>query len=102
MLQSSSMATTRIHAKTPAEQNSAVPAQTAPDRRSAWRDLFAFRAAAQPRFELWLGIAAFLLVLVLWSLITELDLVHPQILPSPRAVLTAWFRLFSEASYIGD
>jgi NitT/TauT family transport system permease protein len=96
------MATTRIDAKTKAEQTSAAPAQTAPDRRSAWRELFIFRGAAQPRLELWLSIAAFLLVLVLWSLITELDLVHPQILPSPRAVLTAWFRLFSEATYIGD
>jgi NitT/TauT family transport system permease protein len=97
-----SVAMTRPDAKATAEQNSATPAPAAGSRSSAWRELLAFRAAAQPRIELWLGIGAFVLVLVLWSLITELDLVHPQILPSPRAVVTAWIRLFSEADYIGD
>jgi NitT/TauT family transport system permease protein len=89
-------------AKATAEHDSVAPAQAAGGRGSAWRELFTFRAAAQPRPELWLSIGAVVLVLVLWSLVTELDLVHPQILPSPRAVLTAWFRLFSEADYIGD
>jgi NitT/TauT family transport system permease protein len=92
----------RPAAKATAEQDSAAPAQAAGYRNSPWRELFTFRAAAQPRHELWLGIGAFLLVLGLWSLITELGLVTPQILPSPRAVLVAWFRLFSEADYIGD
>ena len=96
------MAMTRPGSKAAAEKNSAAPAQAAVNRGSAWRELFTFRAVAQPRLELWLGIGAFFLVLILWSLITELDLVHPQILPSPRAVITAWFRLFSEANYIGD
>lgn len=73
-----------------------------PDRKSAWRDLFTFRAAAQPRHELWLGVGAFLLVLVVWSIVAESGLVQPQILPSPRAVLAAWLRLFTEAGYLGD
>jgi NitT/TauT family transport system permease protein len=97
-----SVTVTRPDAKARAEQNSATPAQAAQNRSSAWRELFTFRAAAQPRLELWLGIGAFFVVLILWSLLTELGLVHPQILPSPRAVLIAWFRLFSEANYIGD
>jgi len=31
-----------------------------------------------------------------------LGLVKPQFLPSPSAVVAAWFRLFSEAGYTGD
>ena len=83
--------------KAEAEQSSARL-----DRKSAWRDLFTFRAAAQPRQELWLGIGAFVLVLAVWSLVAESGLVQPQILPSPRAVVAAWLRLFTEAGYLGD
>ncbi len=83
--------------KAEAEQSPARP-----DRKSAWRDLFTFRAAAQPRQELWLGVGAFLLVLVVWSIVAESGLVQPQILPSPRAVVAAWLRLFTEAGYLGD
>ena len=68
----------------------------------AWRELFTFRSTAQPRLELWLSIGAFLLVLVIWSLVAELGLIQPQFLPSPRAVIAAWVRLFTEADYIGD
>jgi NitT/TauT family transport system permease protein len=75
-----------------------------PARRhgASWRELFTFRAAPQPRLELWLGIGAFVLVLVLWSAVAELGLVHPQFLPSPRAVIASWYRLFTEVGYVGD
>src|SRR5262245_32614682 len=85
-----------------AEVHIASPARTEDRNGAAWRELFTFRAAPQPGPELWLGIGAFLLVLALWSLVAELGFVHPQILPSPRAVVVAWARLFTEASYIGD
>jgi NitT/TauT family transport system permease protein len=96
------MAVTRPESKAKADENSAPPARVIQPKGSAWRDLVTFRAAIQPRLELWLSIGAFLLVLVLWSLVSELGFVQPQILPSPRAVLSAWFRLFVEANYIGD
>lgn len=96
------MVMTRPDAKAKVEENSTAPAPAARDRRAAWRELFTFRAAAQPRLELWLSIGAFVLVIVLWSLVAELGLVQPQFLPSPRAVVAAWVRLFSEANYIGD
>ncbi|MGE3877393.1 MAG: ABC transporter permease [Parvibaculaceae bacterium] len=85
-----------------AQENTAPPAQAAERRGAAWRDLFAFRAAPQPRLELWLSIGAFILVIVVWTLVAELGLVQPQFLPSPRAVIAAWVRLFTEAGYIGD
>jgi NitT/TauT family transport system permease protein len=95
------MTLSRPDAKASAEEHSAPP-PAANHRSTAWRNLLTFRAAAQPRLELWLSIGAFLLVLVVWSLVAELGLVQPQFLPSPRAVIAAWVRLFTEADYIGD
>jgi NitT/TauT family transport system permease protein len=89
--------------KVAAEESSAEPSHgRAPGRHSAWHDLFTFRAAPQPRQEFWLSIAAFVFVLALWSFVAEFRLVQPQFLPSPRAVVAAWLRLFGEAGYIGD
>jgi NitT/TauT family transport system permease protein len=89
--------------KVAAEENSAEPSHgRMPGRHSAWRELFTFRAAAQPRQEFWLSIAAFVFVLALWSFVAEFGLVQPQFLPSPRAVVAAWIRLFGEAGYVGD
>jgi len=92
-----------IPRKAEAEQSSAEPSrERSPGRKSAWRELFTFRAAPQPRQELWLSIGAFVFVLALWSFVAETGLVQPQFLPSPRAVVAAWIRLFGEAGYIGD
>jgi len=96
------MAMARPDTKATVSKTSASPGPSAEKRGAAWRRLFSFRAAAEPRLELWLSIGAFVLVLTVWSLVAELGLVHPQFLPSPRAVVAAWVRLFTEASYIGD
>jgi NitT/TauT family transport system permease protein len=61
---------------------------------SPWRDLFVFRAGTRPDVEVWVGIAAFVVVIGAWLLATELGLVQPQFLPSPLAVLEAWAGLF--------
>jgi NitT/TauT family transport system permease protein len=61
---------------------------------SPWRDLFVFRATTRPDIEVWVGIAAFVVVIGAWLLVTELRLVQPQFLPSPLAVLEAWAGLF--------
>ena len=97
------MAVPRREAKAKAEQSSPEPSRAAvTGPRAAWRELFTFRGAARPRQELWLSIGAFLIVLVVWLIATESRLVQPQFLPSPRAVMAAWFRLFTEAGYAGD
>ncbi|QIG49075.1 ABC transporter permease [Nordella sp. HKS 07] len=83
------------------EKPAAERVPTRPARPTAWKDLFTFRAQAQPRLELWLSIAAFLAVLGGWAFVAESGLVQPQILPSPLAVISAWVRLFSDG-YIGD
>ena len=72
------MAMTRPDAKARGEENSIPPAQAADRRAAAWRDLFTFRAAAQPRPELWLSIGAFLLVLAVACLA---GLAMPIVLP---------------------
>jgi len=71
-------------------------------RLAAWHELLTFRGARRPRQELWISIVAFGLVLGAWILATESGLVHPQILPSPRAVVQAWWRMFVDGDYIAD
>jgi NitT/TauT family transport system permease protein len=70
--------------------------------RTPWREMILFRGAARPRQELMVSIGAFLAVLCLWLLVTGLGLVQPLFLPSPQAVLLAWWRLFTEAGYGTD
>jgi NitT/TauT family transport system permease protein len=67
-----------------------------------WRELLTFRGARRPRQELWVSLIAFGVVLGAWILATESGLVHPQILPSPRAVVEAWWRMFVDGDYIAD
>jgi NitT/TauT family transport system permease protein len=66
----------------------------APRQANPWRDLFVFRGSTRPDVEVWVGIAAFVVVIGAWLLVTELGLVQPQFLPSPLAVLEAWAGLF--------
>ncbi len=73
----------------------------APRSVSGWPDLFSFRGPPRPRQELWVAVAAFVLMLAAWLLVTELGLVKPQFLPSPRAVLVAWSGLFANG-YLAD
>jgi NitT/TauT family transport system permease protein len=69
------------------------PAAAVP-QASPWRDLFRFRAQTRPDVEVWVGIGAFIVVIGAWLVVTELDLVQRQFLPSPLAVVQAWWGLF--------
>ena len=71
-------------------------------QRGRWRSLFGFRAAPQADLELWLGIGAFVFVLAVWQLVAGLGWVHPQFLPSPVAVVSAWLALVENAGYLTD
>jgi NitT/TauT family transport system permease protein len=66
----------------------------APRQASPWRDLFRFRARTRPDVEVWVGIVAFVVVIAAWLVVTELEVIQPQFLPSPLAVLQAWWGLF--------
>jgi NitT/TauT family transport system permease protein len=67
-----------------------------------WRDLFVFGTRPDHRVEIWLGAAAFVVVLLAWIAVTGLGLVQPQFLSAPQAVLAAWLGLFGSADYLGD
>jgi NitT/TauT family transport system permease protein len=67
-----------------------------------WRDLVVFGAKADHRVELWVGVGAFVVVVLAWLLVTARGLVQPQFLPSPQAVLAAWIGLFGSAGYLAD
>jgi len=69
---------------------------------SDMRDLFRFRARPSGRIEVHVGVVGFVSVLLIWTLVAELGLVHPQFLPSPVAVVRALHRLFAEAGFLGD
>ena len=71
-------------------------------RQSSWRELLAFRGAARPRLEIGIGIGAFLLVVVVWDLITRSGLIKPQFLPSPGAVVMALSTMLTTADYTRD
>jgi NitT/TauT family transport system permease protein len=66
------------------------------------RELFVFRGKPNANIQLWVGIGAFVFVLAVWWAAAELDLVRPQFLPSPIAVVKAWLGLFGTAGYIYD
>ena len=67
---------------------------------SPWRDLFRFRAPTRPDIEVWVGIVAFVVVIAAWLVVTELELVQRQFLPSPLAVLQAWWGLFQNDYHV--
>jgi NitT/TauT family transport system permease protein len=85
-----------------AEEGAAPAAPARRQREGEWRDLFVFRAKPRARIELIVGIGAFLVVLAGWVLVTALGLVHPQFLPSPLAVVVAWFGMLETAGYLWD
>ena len=88
--------------RAPAKGKPAPPDRSAGRQMELWRDLFRFRGTVRPHQELVISFAAFLTILVLWFLATTLGLVQPQFLPSPQAVVWAWWRLFSENDYASD
>lgn len=67
-----------------------------------WRELFRFRGKPRGSLEAAIGIAAFVLTLALWWLATAVELVRPAFLPSPVAVLVAWWGLFETAGFLYD
>jgi NitT/TauT family transport system permease protein len=78
-----------------------TPTQAVPNGPRPWRDLFMFGAKPDHRVELWVGVGAFLVVLLAWIAVTARGLAQPQFLPSPQAVLVAWVGLF-RGGYLAD
>jgi NitT/TauT family transport system permease protein len=72
----------------------------APRQAGPWRDLFRFRTQTRPDVEVWVGIVAFVVVIAAWLMVTELEVIQPQFLPSPLAVLQAWWGLFQNEYHL--
>jgi NitT/TauT family transport system permease protein len=95
------IASSRATTPTALRQGAKPPMQSAA-RGEGWDALFVFRAKARPDIEVWVGVGAFVVVLALWLAVTELRLVKPQFLPTPQAVVVAWFGLIETAGYHYD
>jgi NitT/TauT family transport system permease protein len=72
----------------------------APRQASLWRDLFRFGARVRPEVEVRVGIFAFIIVIAAWLVVTELELVQSQFLPSPLAAVQAWWGLFQNEYHL--
>ena len=70
--------------------------------RSAWRALLAFRGTLSRRTELILAVLAFALLLALWLAVVGSGTVKPQYLPSPGAILGAYYSLFTRFEFTHD
>ena len=68
----------------------------------SWPALFRFRGRVRSNVELGIGIASFIAILLLWTLVAELGWVSPQFLPSPLVVLQAVYRLFANQNFAAD
>jgi NitT/TauT family transport system permease protein len=66
------------------------------------RSLFQLQAPISRRLSTGLGVAGFVTVLLLWSLLTYTGLVDPFFLPSPSEVASAFYDLVVNQGFVGD
>ncbi len=57
--------------------------------------IFAFRGEISARLKMFVGVSVALLILLLWELAARANLVAPQFLPSPTAVVRALWTMFT-------
>ncbi|MDZ4735182.1 MAG: ABC transporter permease [Rhodospirillaceae bacterium] len=69
---------------------------------STWARLFVLRGRLSRSTTLALGALAFTLLLGAWSLAAALQILPPQYLPSPRAIVEALVRLFVDFDFAND
>jgi NitT/TauT family transport system permease protein len=86
----------------PASEQGRPPAGGRPRPAGGWRELLVFRGRPDASVQLYVAIATFGAILLLWLAITEAGLLAPQFLPSPLDVLNALRELFLEAGFTFD
>ena len=69
---------------------------------AGWRSLITFRGVERRGTTMVLGLLSFAIVLVLWWGAAALELLPPQYLPSPGAVVVRLYELFVQYGFIGD
>ncbi|WP_411828031.1 ABC transporter permease [Luteolibacter sp. AS25] len=66
------------------------------------RSIFEFRHRIGFRGRLGLGVAAWLVFLGVWQMVSVLGLADPTLFPSPVKVFEAWITLFAEKEFAAD
>lgn len=86
----------------PTSEPDAPTSGSRPRPAAGWRELLVFRGRPGAAVQLYVAIASFGAILLLWLGITEAGLLAPQFLPSPLAVVDALRELFVEAGFTFD
>lgn len=79
---------------TAAEDVAGSAGSAGPAVPSAWRSLVVFRGTTSHLVDLYVAAGSFLTLILLWEIVTRLELAPPQYLPSPGAVVGALYDLF--------
>ena len=77
-----------------------IAARSAPV--STWQRLFGFRGSASRSTHITVGIISFAALIGIWQLASGLGWVSPVFLPSPKAVLIAFYHLFADFGFLND
>jgi hypothetical protein len=67
----------------------------APPPPSVWESLFSFRGVTNRRTDIYVGIAGFAVLLIIWSLATSLGWVGPSFLASIPEVIVRLYEMFA-------
>jgi NitT/TauT family transport system permease protein len=67
-----------------------------------WQGLFGFRGKTSRGVNLTVGVLGFVVIIGLWQLASALGLMSPVFLPSPWAVMVAFYHLFADFGFLND
>lgn len=90
---------------TSANQGGAGPGASGPPalpRPSIWKGLFGFRGTTSRSINLTVGVLGFVVIIALWQLAAQLGLMSPVFLPSPWAVMLAFYHMFVDFGFLND
>lgn len=71
-------------------------------RPSLWRQLIAFRGQTSRNTDLWVGVASFVGLTLLWELAALMRWAPPQFLPGPGQVIGALWELLVKYDFLSD
>ena len=85
----------------PRPMNTAAAAAASPSP-SSWQRLLGFRGSVSRSTHITVGIISFAALVGIWQLAAQLGWVSPVFLPSPKAVLVAFYHLFADFGFLND
>ena len=90
---------------TPASKTAPRPmtgAEAASAPPSVWQRLVSFRGGVSRSTHITVGIVSFAALIGLWQLAAQLGWVSPVFLPSPKAVVVAFYHMFADFGFLND